>query len=96
MAPLKIRLLGSLKLYAGKEEIEIDVKEETRLREVLKDLVRREPSLSRAIEQDGKVKPGYLIFINDADYMVFEGLETVVRNSDVITILPISHGGADV
>jgi len=26
VAPLKIRLLGPLKLYAGKEEIEIDVK----------------------------------------------------------------------
>lgn len=96
MAPLKIRLLGPLKLYAGKEEIEIDVKGEAKLREVLKDLVKRESSLSRAIEQDGRVKPGYLIFINDADYMVFEGLETVVRNSYVITILPVSHGGADV
>ncbi|MEM4969999.1 MAG: MoaD/ThiS family protein [Sulfolobales archaeon] len=96
MAPLKIRLLGSLKLYAGKEEIEMKIDREVRLRDVLRDLVRREPSLSRAIEEDGRVKPGYLIFINDADYMVFEGLETIVRDSDIITILPVSHGGANV
>lgn len=93
MIRLRIRLLGSLKLYAGKEVIEINVDREIRLRDLLRDLVKREPALSRAIEESGKIKPGYLLFINDADYMVFDGLETVVRDSDVITIMPVSHGG---
>jgi len=90
---LRVRLLGSLKVYAGKEELEIEVSEGAKLREVLALLVKREPSLSRAIEEDGRVRPGYLVFINDADYMVFEGLETPLKNSDVVTILPVSHGG---
>lgn len=93
MIQLRVRLLGSLKVYAGKEELEIEVSEGAKLREVLALLVKREPSLSRAIEEDGRVRPGYLVFINDADYMVFEGLETPLKNSDVVTILPVSHGG---
>jgi len=90
---VKIRLLGSLKVYTGKEELEIDIGEGAKLRDVLALLVKREPSLSRAIGEDGRVRPGYLVFINDADYMVFEGLETLLRKGDVVTILPISHGG---
>jgi molybdopterin converting factor small subunit len=93
MRHLKIRLLGSLKAYAGREEIEMTIEDKVRLRDVLANLIKIEPSLSRAIESDGSLKPGYLIFINDADYMVFNGLETLVGSGDVITILPISHGG---
>lgn len=93
MGHLKIRLLGSLKTYAGKEEIEIAVEDRVKLRDVLASLLKIEPMLSRAIESDGSLKPGYLVFINDADYMVFDGLETLVGSGDVITILPISHGG---
>lgn len=93
---LRIRLLGSLKVYSGKEEIELEVSGKTRLREVLSKLVKLEPSLSRAIEDDGKIKPGYLVFINDADYMVYQGLETEVGGGDIITIMPVSHGGSDV
>lgn len=36
------------------------------------------------------------MFINDADYMVYQGLETEVGDEDVITIMPVSHGGSGI
>ncbi|PWV37319.1 MAG: hypothetical protein DJ555_02860 [Desulfurococcaceae archaeon] len=91
---MRIRLLGSLKVYSGKEELVIKIDGKVKLRDLLVSLVKLEPSLSRAIEADGRVKPGYLVFINDADYMVYQGLDTEVSDEDIITLMPISHGGS--
>ncbi|HWQ17709.1 MAG TPA: MoaD/ThiS family protein [Sulfolobales archaeon] len=94
MRDLRIRLLGSLKIYSGKEELVLKIDGKVKLRDLLASLVRLEPSLSRAVEIDGKIKPGYLVFINDADYMVYQGLDTEVGDEDTITLMPISHGGS--
>lgn len=90
---MRIRLLGSLKTYVGKEEVELRVREKLRLREILEEILKIEPALSRAIEPGGRPRPGYLVFINGADYMVYEGEETPVGDEDVVTIVPVSHGG---
>ncbi len=76
--------------------MELSIGGKIRLGEALSRLVKLEPSLSRAIEDDGKIKPGYLVFINDADYMVYQGLETEVGDEDTITIMPVSHGGSGI
>ncbi|MGC9149394.1 MAG: KEOPS complex subunit Cgi121 [Sulfolobales archaeon] len=90
---IKIRYLGSLSLLAGKDEEVIDLEtEKITLRNLLVDLVKRYDKLSRAIDPGGRIRPGYLLFVNEIDYHIV-GLEYILREGDEIVIMPISHGG---
>ncbi len=90
---IKIRYLGSLSLLVGKDEEVLDLgTEKIVLRDLLIDLVKKHDKLSRAIDPRGKVRPGYLLFVNEIDHQIV-GLEYSLREGDEIIIMPISHGG---
>lgn len=94
MDMVTVRLLGLLKNTVNKEYIELDIDEkETTLKQLLKILREQYEELSIAIDEKYRLKPGFLAFINDIDYMVLEKENTKIKNSDVIVLMPISHGG---
>lgn len=92
---IRVRYLGSLSLLLGRDDeiIELDLEEIT-LRDFLIQLVKRSEQISRAIDPRGRVRPGYLLFINEIDYQIL-GLDYLLRDGDEIIIMPISHGGEE-
>ena len=43
--------------------------------------------------EPGRLRQNALILVNGKEINVLEGLETKLEDDDVITIIPISHGG---
>uniref|UniRef100_A0A0K0EJI4 Ubiquitin-related modifier 1 homolog n=1 Tax=Strongyloides stercoralis TaxID=6248 RepID=A0A0K0EJI4_STRER len=42
---------------------------------------------------NGNVRPGILVLINDCDWEVLDGVNTVINNNDTITFISTLHGG---
>ncbi|CEF69617.1 Ubiquitin-related modifier 1 [Strongyloides ratti] len=42
---------------------------------------------------NGNVRPGILVLINDCDWEILDGVNTVINNNDVITFISTLHGG---
>ena len=43
-------------------------------------------------ELDGRVS-NFLILLNDREISIYDGLQTSLRDKDIVTIIPVSHGG---
>lgn len=39
------------------------------------------------------VRPGVLVLINDTDWELYEGLQTLLKDGDVVSFLSALHGG---
>lgn len=64
------------------------------VRAVLETLERLHPSLHRSIcDETGAVRRHVNLFVNASHVRDREGLETVLRPGDVVTILPAVSGG---
>uniref|UniRef100_A0A0K0FCC5 Ubiquitin-related modifier 1 homolog n=1 Tax=Strongyloides venezuelensis TaxID=75913 RepID=A0A0K0FCC5_STRVS len=42
---------------------------------------------------NGNVRPGILVLINDCDWEILDGVNTVINNNDIITFISTLHGG---
>ncbi len=79
------------KLTQGKEEVTADG---TTINEILVSLEDNYPGLKERIcGEDGKVKRFVNIFANDEDIRFLQELETPVKDSDEISIIPAIAGG---
>lgn len=47
----------------------------------------------RILDEDNTLKPSILILKNDVEVRVLDGLKTKVDEKDIVTFIPISHGG---
>ncbi|MCS7099603.1 MAG: MoaD/ThiS family protein [Sulfolobales archaeon] len=91
---VKIELYGFLRSLLNSKEVLIEVPENSTLRKVLSVVYERIPELREAVEIGGSLKPYFMLFINDVDYELLNGYEYVVRDGDVIQLVPVSHGGS--
>ena len=79
------------KLTAGKEEV---IAAGTNIGELLKDLERQYPGISeRILDEKGAVRRFVNIFQNDEDIRFLQNLDTPVKDSDEISIVPAIAGG---
>jgi ubiquitin related modifier 1 len=53
-------------------------------------LLRERPEL---FMQGDTVRPGILVLINDTDWELEQGLETLCHHNDVVTLISTLHGG---
>ena len=64
------------------------------LRELVNNLEASYPGFKeRVLEPDGSLKVFVNIFVNDEDVGFLKGLETPLRDGDVVSILPAVSGG---
>jgi molybdopterin synthase sulfur carrier subunit len=64
------------------------------LREVLNNLEASYPGFKdRVLEPDGSMKVFVNIFVNDEDVGFLKGLETTLKDGDVVSVLPAVSGG---
>lgn len=90
MSYVKVKLIPPLDKEVGSKEINVSMKESTTVFDILNKLS-LEYKVRLVIDND--LNPGYLVLLNDKDINVLEGLKTKVKNGDILTIIPVSHGG---
>lgn len=91
-----VEFLGVLRRELGVDRVEVYLEgsNKYRLRDLLLYLLSIYPKMSSAVNNDGSLDTSYLVFVNEADFMVVGGYEYEVRDGDKITFIPISHGGS--
>jgi sulfur-carrier protein len=63
--------------------------------EVLRELAERHPGTQRQLfQEDGQLNRYVNVYLNDEDVRVLGGLDTPVKDSDTLVILPAMAGGA--
>ncbi|MCB1153245.1 MoaD/ThiS family protein [bacterium] len=78
-------------LAAGKDEVEASG---ATLREVLDDLEARHGGLkARVCDDKGEVRRFVNLYLNEEDIRELNGLESAVKDGDVISIIPAIAGG---
>lgn len=89
---VQVRLPNILRPVAGGEPA---VRAEgTTLREVFDDLVRRYPALAPSLlTADGDMHRHLNVFLNDDDVRYLGRLDTEMRESDTVTLMPAVAGG---
>ncbi|RLG78050.1 MAG: hypothetical protein DRO12_00630 [Thermoprotei archaeon] len=88
---LKLVFVGGLRRVFG-GGIEIKLGKKMKLRDLIEVLVKKNHRLAEVLDTNGP-KPGYLLFINDVDYQVLSGMDTEIDDDDVLTLVPVNHGG---
>ncbi|MEM2207508.1 MAG: MoaD/ThiS family protein [Sulfolobales archaeon] len=91
---VRIELYGFLRNLVGSKDVIMEVPEGSTLREVLSITSSKVPGLREAINLDGQLKPYFMLFINEVDYELLGGYDYIMRDGDLIQLLPISHGGS--
>lgn len=90
-----IRFYGVLKEVV-KDRLELDLKSnEISLTDLIKEILRKYPAISNfiTISEEGLVVRGVSVLINGRHAMFLGGDKALVRDGDVIDVLPPLHGG---
>ncbi len=72
---------------------EIQVDDGTRLAEALVKLIKKYEEIHRVWESPEQMDRDTLLLRNETDIALFNGLETVLEDRDMLTVLPLVHGG---
>jgi molybdopterin synthase sulfur carrier subunit len=89
------KFIGSLRSMSGKSKFTLNLEDNVPLSEVIKKVADKLPKLSRAlIDSDREiVSSNALILVNGKDISVLDGLETLLKDGDEVTLVPVLHGG---
>ncbi len=91
---LTVKLIGSLRAAIGEGIIKVRIsKPPITVTEFLKLLVKEYDSLTTILDERGKLKPSFLLFINNVDYALLGGGNATLKCGDIIAIIPVVHGG---
>jgi len=82
---VKVKLYGIALQLAGKEELDVSVKEPITLEALMKRIAKDERSVSPREVQ--------VILVNGRSCIFMEGLNTQVKDGDLVEVLPLIKGG---
>ncbi len=89
-----IRLFATLRDVAGAKEVTIPFSDGQTVREMLAAVAEAYPALgAKILDPQGELTGLVHVLVHGRNVMWLEGLETVVRESDLIVLLPPSAGG---
>ena len=74
----------------GAREVEASGKN---VRELLEDLARRLPALGTRVYGDGEIRAFVNVYVDGEDVRTRDGLDTPVRESSTVILLPAMAGG---
>ena len=64
------------------------------VRELLEDLALRLPALGSLVYDEGAIQPFVNVYVDGEDVRTRDGLDTVVRESSTVILLPAMAGGS--
>lgn len=83
-----VKLVGGAKKSFSTEKLELE-KSDITITELLNTLLERKPTDSPELDTEN-----ILIAVNGVDSSALDGKSTVIKNDDVVSIIPVIHGGA--
>lgn len=93
---ISVKLFGHLKENCGEvlKLSDICINDNiVKLTDVLLTLRKKCKELELIINEDGSIRPGYLLFINGTDYLLIGGKNAEISCNSTIDIVPYTHGG---
>jgi len=90
---VRVKFAGVLVSFAGSDSIDVEVKCGSTLMELLGQLAQQNPRLRRRLVEDNGLWPGVYAAVNDVDIRLLNGLETRLKDGDVVLFLSYIHGG---
>jgi sulfur-carrier protein len=89
--PTKVQIPPPLREHtSGLLDVEVTG---SNVKEVLADLVRQHPALEAKLFDKGKLRPHINVLINDEDIRYLDDLDTPVKDSEVVALIPAVAGG---
>jgi sulfur-carrier protein len=89
-----IKLLATLRDLTGKKTITVPFEDGQTVRKLLDDLTNIEPNLkNEIINENGEMTGLVHILVHGRNIEWLQGLDTPMREQDIITFLPPSAGG---
>ena len=89
------KFIGSLRSMTGKSKFTLNLKDNVPLGEVIKKVSDELPKLGRVLmDSDREIaSSNALILVNGKDISVLNGLKTLLKDGDEVTLVPVLHGG---
>jgi molybdopterin converting factor small subunit len=93
MKKITIRFRGPVARHIAGGAVEIEVQEGLTITELLSRVIKQEPFLQTLWTNPTEIDRDSMILFNEVDIGVAGGLDAIVNEGDVLTILPLVHGG---
>jgi len=92
---ITVRFIGSFRSFSGKTKLVINLKRNTRLNDVIEEIVEKHPKLKAALIGPWVDRFGTnaLILVNGNEISILDGLATTLKNGDEVVFVPVLHGG---
>ena len=93
---VEVRFLGIFQRLSGKKRFQVKLKEPATVRKLVMNLTETFSSEFKQVLVDsqlGDPRPNALILVGGKEIIVLQGLETEVRDSEEIVLVPVVHGG---
>ena len=91
---MQVKLYASLRQAAGTKMMDVEVKIDTTIREVLREVTRRYPVLEKFIwKGEDELSEVVHVFINGENIRHLAGLDTHLKEEDHVDIFPPVVGG---
>jgi molybdopterin converting factor small subunit len=95
LSKIKIKLVGTLKWAAGKDQQEIETSESINVRDLLETLAVNSSRMKSILGENiiANSRPNMIILINEVEIGLLKGLDTDLSDGDTLTLIPTAHGG---
>ena len=80
-------------IFGQKDKISLELKEEKTVIEVLKLLITKIPSLNPLLFKENSLRSDILVIVDRTDVISMKLLDMCLKHEQLITILPLAHGG---
>ena len=92
---ITVKFVGSLRHVSGVNQLALDRKECSSVKELMIEIAEELPELKRSLidSQLEDPRPNALILVNGREISVLNGLETNLKDGDEIVLVPVVHGG---
>jgi molybdopterin synthase sulfur carrier subunit len=93
----KIKVFATIREIMKTKEIELESDNKITVQDAIKLMTDRygEKLINYLLEKNGKPKPVFLLMVNGKSIKELEGLETPLKEGDVLAVLPPAVGGTE-
>jgi molybdopterin converting factor small subunit len=92
---IRIKFLGSLQYDLKQKSFKYPIEPGTSIRDIVSELTKNPQftELKNFFSESLDVKRSLLIFRNDQEISVLDGMTTLVNAEDTLSFIPVIHGG---
>lgn len=90
---IEIKFKGPISKQVGGDSVSVEIESELSLNDVLTKLIESIPYLQNIWREPQEIDRDSLILCNGTDVAVLGGLKMIMSEGDILTILPLVHGG---